>query len=72
MFQKIAPWFVYVFFSMLYLGNLKRALTHTCFYLSVVILVNVVFLIIYVISHDSMKRQKKNTYQTMCHDDNLS
>ena len=39
MFQKIAPWFVYVFFSMLYLGNLKRALTHTGFYLRVVILV---------------------------------
>ena len=38
-FKKIAPWFVYVFVSMLYLGYLKRALAHTYFYLRVVLLV---------------------------------
>ena len=38
-FKKIAPWFVCVLFSMLYLGYLKHALAHTYFYLCVVILV---------------------------------
>ena len=39
MFQKIAPRFVYVFFSMLYLGYLKHALVRTYCYPRAVILV---------------------------------
>ena len=39
MFQNIALCFVYVFFSMLYLGYLKHALARTYFYPRAVILV---------------------------------